>query len=173
MSGTDLRVRLTDLRRHPGDRLVVAGPVDIDGLAVTTAAVAGSTGDVDLVIESLSDGVTVTGTVGFRWIGSCRRCLDETSGSGSADISEVFKDHPDDEQLLAIAGDTVDLTPVIREAVLLALPLAPLCRDDCAGPDPDHFPVTTADDDGEAPTDPRWAALAELEFDTDRTESES
>src|SRR5690606_40148714 len=42
-----------------------------------------------------------------------------------------------------IEGEEIDLAEVAREALLLALPLAPLCRDDCTGPAPDAFPTGT------------------------------
>lgn len=73
-------------------------------------------------------------------------------------------------------GDSIDLGPVVHDATVLALPLAPLCRPDCAGPDPEQFPVRTpGPDDGvadgedeaaERPIDPRWAALEQLRFDS-------
>ena len=67
-------------------------------------------------------------------------------------------------------GDSIDLGPAVHDAVVLALPLAPLCRPDCPGPDPDNFPVVTADEPLEKPVDPRWAALAELDFDQQPSE---
>ena len=67
--------------------------------------------------------------------------------------------------------ELVELGPAVHDAAVLALPLAPLCREDCPGPDPDAFPVQTASDEVEAPADPRWAALSVLRFDSDPTES--
>jgi uncharacterized protein len=63
----------------------------------------------------------------------------------------------------------VDLEPVVRDAALLNLPLAPLCRPDCAGPVPDALPVVVeGEGDDDAPArDPRWAALDELRLDPD------
>ena len=70
-----------------------------------------------------------------------------------------------------LQDDLVDLEPLLRDAVVLALPFQPLCRDDCPGlctecgarlaDDPDHA--------HEAAIDPRWAALAQLDdrLDTD------
>ncbi|MBK6439510.1 MAG: DUF177 domain-containing protein [Candidatus Microthrix sp.] len=54
---------------------------------------------------------------------------------------------------LAIEDDRIDLTEAVRAAVVLALPMAPLCSDDCMGPDPEAYPVTVEDEDadGEAP----------------------
>lgn len=160
-----LRVGVSDLRRHPGDRMELRRDVDLDGIAVSTAAVPpGVPGHLDAVIESLSDGITVTATLSVPWRGPCRRCLDETEGTAVAELREVFSDHPVDDELLPLDGDVVDLGPVVHDAAVLALPLAPLCREDCAGPDPEHFPVVTADS-VEQPVDPRWSALDELRFD--------
>jgi uncharacterized metal-binding protein YceD (DUF177 family) len=54
---------------------------------------------------------------------------------------------------------------MVRDAVLLALPLSPLCEEACGGPDPEAHPVITADDEVVPLEDPRWAALKELRFD--------
>ena len=65
------------------------------------------------------------------------------------------------------ASDDIDLEPLIREAVLLDLPVAPLCGDDCRGPAPDTYPAEPAadpDPDAEPPRDPRWAALDDLDL---------
>jgi uncharacterized protein len=57
-----------------------------------------------------------------------------------------------------------------RDAALLGLPLAPLCREDCAGPDPDRYPTVTEEEleaaaaTAEKPPDPRWAALGDLDL---------
>jgi len=66
-----------------------------------------------------------------------------------------------------LAENEVDLEPMVRETVLLNLPVAPLCSEDCAGPDPDRFPTTVVvepDPDEPPPADPRWAALSEITF---------
>ena len=81
----------------------------------------------------------------------------------------IFEVHPEEGETYPIDGDEVDLEPVVRDAALLSLPLAPLCREDCAGPAPDAFPATVEGEDepadGDEPArDPRWAALDELRF---------
>ena len=59
--------------------------------------------------------------------------------------------------------DLIDLEPVIRDAVLLAMPLAPLCQTDCAG-----LCITCGENLNDVPDhaheeiDPRWATLANL-----------
>jgi uncharacterized protein len=122
-------------------------------------------------MESLSDGVTVSGVLRVPWEGECRRCLEPTSGVVETEIAEVFKDRPDEGETHGIDNDAVDLGPAVHDAAVLALPLAPLCREDCPGPDPEEFPVITATDAPEPPADPRWAALSELRFDSDPTDS--
>jgi uncharacterized protein len=86
------------------------------------------------------------------------------------DLSEVFEARPTPGETYPIQGDDIDLEPVVRDAVLLHLPLAPLCGDDCRGPAPDAFPAVPADvagaESGDAPVrDPRWAALDVLRDD--------
>jgi uncharacterized protein len=167
-----LRIGVSELRRRPGNRQHVDRPVHIGDLAITTAAVPPpGEAHLDVVMEALSDGVTVHGVVRVPWVGDCRRCLEPTSGVVDADITEVFKDRPEDGEIFAIDGDTLDLGPAVHDAAVLALPLAPLCRADCPGPVPEVFPVQTESEPVEPPADPRWAALSELRFDSDPPDS--
>ena len=177
MTGSPLRIGVTELRRRPGNRAEVRRQVVLDGLAVSTAAVPdGAEAVVEVTLESLSDGVTARGTVTVPWEGECRRCLETTSGTLVAPIDEIYKDDPDEGETLPISGDAVDLGQVVHDAVILGLPLAPLCREDCAGPEPELFPVSSGeatdggDEDAERPVDPRWAALEELRFDSEAGE---
>ncbi len=169
-SDQELRIGIAELRRRPGNRQ----ELDLDlsfgetGLAessvITATVPADSVGHVHLVLESMSDGVTASGTVRFPWQGECRRCLGPTSGEVVAEVLEVYKDVPTGDDTLPVDGDFVDLGPVVRDAVVLALPLAPLCAEDCSGPEPDEYPVVV-EGEGEAPPDPRWSALSDLRFD--------
>lgn len=167
-----LRIGVSEVRRRPGNRQHVEREVQIGEIAISTASVP-PPGEalLDVVMESLSDGVTVTGVLRVPWQGDCRRCLEPTSGTVETEIAEVFKDRADEGDTYGIDGDAVDLGPAVHDAAVLALPLAPLCREDCPGPDPEEFPVITAAEDDEAPADPRWAALAELRFDSDPSDS--
>ncbi len=168
----ELRIGISELRRRPGNRQHVQRTVALGEVATSTASVA-APGDVelDLHMESLTDGVTVSGVVRVPWTGECRRCLEPTSGVVDAEVLEVYKDRPEDGEILGIDGDALDLGPVVHDAAVMALPVAPLCREDCPGPEPEIFPVRTAVEPVEPPRDPRWGALDELRFDSDPPES--
>ena len=141
-------------------------------LALSSASVPdGAEVVLDGELESISEGIVLTGTVTAPWTGECRRCLRSTSGVLEADVREIFETHPTEGDTWPLRADQIDLGPVIHEAVLLDLPLAPLCGDDCAGPAPDAFPAVVAgasvedEDEPVEPTkDPRWAALDDLDL---------
>ena len=155
-----------ELRRRPGTQRDVHVATPLPGLQITGARVPDDAElQVDALLESIEGAaVTVHGTVTVPWTAECRRCLDEIAGEVTVDLSEVFEVHPVEGETYPIDGDEVDLEPVVRDAALLHLPLAPLCRPDCAGPAPETFPATV-DDETELARDPRWAALDELKFD--------
>lgn len=165
-------VNVGELRQRLGQRLDIEidhlyEPVQIVDTRTEPEPVVGA-----VTFESIERGVTVTGQVTFAWSGDCRRCLERVEGRETIDLFEVFQTDadPDDGEVAPLENDTVDLVPVVGDAVVLGLPLAPLCGPDCSGPDPDRYPARTADDvEAEAaaaePTpDPRWAALDGLSF---------
>ncbi len=168
-----LLVNVADLRRRLGQRRVE--PIEVVLPRQTVVASSTTDGPVvgEVTVESIERGVSVHGHVRFGWEGECRRCLELTGGELEVEIDEIFQvGAPDDSDLLPLDGDQIDLVPLVREAVVLSLPLAPLCRQDCPGPDPDRYPARTEIDlaeepasaggDDEPPRDPRWAALDEL-----------
>lgn len=160
------------LGRRPGSMreqtLTVAAPADLGVEMVGVPA--GADIELDIRLEAVMEGVLVTGTARMPLTGECARCLDPIASVFEADFQELFVysdtrsggEAAEDERRLD--GDLIDLEPVLRDAVVLALPLSPLCRDDCpglcaecgerladAGPDHHHDAV-----------DPRWAALQGL-----------
>ncbi len=161
-------VGITDQRRHPGVQRRVEASGALPGLRTSVAAVPDDAAvAVDVAVEALTDGkITVTGEVRAPWTGECRRCLRVVEGELVADVQEVFEQHPLPEaETYPLDGELLDLEPMVRDAVLLALPLAPLCSDDCAGPDPDDHPVVREGEEaGEPAIDPRWSALGDLTF---------
>jgi len=91
--------------------------------------------DIEVQLEDVSDGVLVTAVVDAPLVGECARCLDEFRSSTRVRFCELFaadaEESEDDGYLLD--GDLLDLEPALRDALVLDLPLSPLCRDDCAG----------------------------------------
>jgi uncharacterized protein len=161
-----------ELGRRPGSQREVSrtvpAPTDL-GIEVLGVA-EGSPVELDLRLEAVMEGVLVTGTARAGLEGECARCLEPISDEIEVRFQELFvyddQDVDPDEELEVsmLQDDLVDLEPLLREAVVLALPFQPLCEDDCPGlcaecgarlrDDPDHA--------HDAPVDPRWAALAQL-----------
>jgi uncharacterized protein len=162
-----------ELFKHRGVRQRFTRSARLPGVALTSSRLTDDEVTVDVTIEAQGPTVTATGTVTGRWTGECRRCLEATGGELEATLSEVFEPDPVEGETYPLGRDHLDLEPAVREALALALPLAPLCDEACAGPDPGGHPVTVepddtddeGDDDGGEPADPRWAALDQLRFD--------
>ncbi|HEX6195070.1 MAG TPA: YceD family protein [Jiangellaceae bacterium] len=138
--------------------------------------------ELDLRFEAVMEGVLVSGTARAPLTGECARCLDPIDDTVAVEFQELYfyPDRvPEDEEdsgdaVRVVIDDMIDLEPVLRDEIVLALPQVPLCRDDCPGlcsecgarlaDDPDHKHEMI---------DPRWAALAELRTETDKFESGS
>ncbi|MFF2850424.1 YceD family protein [Streptomyces sp. NPDC058001] len=176
-----------ELGRRPGalqrlSRSIEAPAGDaIFGIQGVIGVPAGAPVQLDLRLESVMEGVLVTGTVRATAEGECVRCLEPLELTLEADFQEMFS-YPDaddrgravarpaddvdaeqDEDRLFIEDGLFDLEPVLRDAVVLALPMQPVCQDDCPGlcsqcgvrlaDDPDHHHDAV---------DIRWAALQGL-----------
>lgn len=175
-----LIVSVTEIRRRPGTRIDIERTLDAEGLALHATEVRVPDGSpIALVgeLESIHEGVVLTGRVTVPWIGSCRRCLGDVEGVAVLDLREVFETKPVEGETWPLEQDHIDIGPLLHDSALLALPLAPLCRDDCPGPAPDLFPTRVepagegrgpdGSDDGnydDVPKDPRWAALDDLDL---------
>ena len=119
---------------------------------------------IDLRLEGLHDGILVSAEVETTAVGECVRCLDPVSVPVEVEIQELFAYSPDEAFDFAVHDDYVDLEPVVRDAVVLALPFQPVCRPDCPGLDPETG-LKLVDDPDRAPRevlDPRWAALQDF-----------
>lgn len=149
------------------------------GWSVATCAVEpGSEVDLQVRLEGVVEGVLVSGRAVVRTTAECSRCLDEVSGTLAVDLQQLFE-YPDlaarlpgeatqSEPLPALQGDLIDLEPTVRDAVVLDLPLVPLCSDDCPGLCA-TCGARLADDPGHhhREQDDRWAALQALLTSTD------
>lgn len=162
MSRAPFVVDVVSLRRHPGFRETLRTHGRLAGMRVTEAAVP-DTADVtlDVVLEAVEGGVVVRGHVAAPWVGECRRCLAPLTGEAVAEVDEVFVADPEEGQTWPIERDRVDLEPLARQALVLELPLAPLCRPDCKGLCPRCGADLNLGPCGCAPSeaDTRWAAL--------------
>lgn len=139
----------------------------------------GATIELDLRLESVMEGVLVTGTARAPLAGECVRCLEPLEQDVQAEFQEMFSypdaddrsrpsaetgDDAEDEDTLFLEGDLFDLEPVLRDAVVLALPLQPVCQEGCPGLCPDCGARLADDPDHrhEDAVDIRWAALQGL-----------
>ncbi|MDR1394145.1 MAG: DUF177 domain-containing protein [Bifidobacteriaceae bacterium] len=127
-----------------------------------------------LLLEALLEGVLATGQVNAQAAGQCVRCLGEVTMPVEVTFQELFV-YPEradgtasagqdfDEGQPTVVGQTVDLNPAVRDAVVLALPFGPLCRDDCPGLCPQcGVPLAEQPDHAHQMVDPRWAVLEDI-----------
>ncbi len=163
-----------ELGRRPGTQREKSYDAEAPaGLGIDVLGVPeGSTVELDLRLEAVMEGVLVTGTASVALAGECSRCLEPIEDTLTVDLQELYvydapephRGDDEDADVSRLEDDLVDLEPLLRDAVVLALPYQPLCRDDCPGlctecgarlaDDPDHR--------HEDPVDPRWAALQQL-----------
>ncbi|MDQ3979486.1 MAG: DUF177 domain-containing protein [Actinomycetota bacterium] len=168
MARRGLVVLVADLLYRPGARRRVTetGPSD-DLRVVASTVAAGSDVTIDAILEWVTDGLLATGTATAAYEGECRRCLTTLRGTVRAQFQELFEFDAREGESYPIKGEHIDLAPLAREALLLGLPLAPLCREDCAGLCPRCGADLNAGACGCRPDDrdPRWAALDVLRGD--------
>lgn len=122
----------------------------------------------DLRAESVVEGILVTGPVRAPVVFSCARCLQPITTDVELDVCELFlapgHEAPPEEEAYEVQGMDIDLEPMLRDNLTLALPLNPVCREDCAGicATCGKDLNTGACDCTDEEIDPRWAGLAEL-----------
>ena len=168
MAQSRLVIDTVELRRRPGTRREVEAELELDDLAAGERSIVDGRLTVDVTVESVIEGVVAAGTVGGVSRVPCRRCLDDVEETFSVEFREIFEREPTEGETWPMGEDQIDLTPVVRELALLSLPLVPLCREDCEGPDVERFPTGPAeepDEDASPARDERWAALDALTFD--------
>ena len=145
-----------ELGRRPGAMQRVAreieapGPPGVLGIEGVIGVPQGAPVQLDVRLESVMEGVLVTGTARASAEGECVRCLEPLELELAADFQEMFSypdaddrnrsrtadpvdDAEDDEDRFFLEDDSFDLEPVLRDAVVLALPLQPVCKETCAG----------------------------------------
>lgn len=163
-----------ELGRRPGALRTYSRTVNAPAeppLGIETIGVPpGSPVELDVRLESVTEGVYVSGTAHAALEGECARCLDPLHDDITVELAELFAypdsvtdETTDEDELPRVVDEGVDVEQLVRDALVLDLPLAPLCRPDCAGLcvgcgvkwvdlEPGH---------GHETLDPRWAALRE------------
>jgi len=165
MPANPLVVNVVELVRKPPQRQHVSATAPLEGVVVGDAMVVdGAQAEVELDLESLSDGVVVTGHLSAPFVATCRRCLGPVAGRLDVDVRELYQRHPTTDDAYPFDGEVLDLRPLVREALALELPLAPLCRADCQGLCPTCGANRNESDCGHQPEskDDRWDALDAL-----------
>jgi uncharacterized protein len=171
--GSPLVVNIARLGRRPGSMFplhdTVASPARI-GLDMIGIA-PGAPLDLDLRVESVSEGVLVTGTMSAPIAGECSRCLTSFTDRIQVDLTELFA-YPDsltqatteDDEVGRVVNDYVDLRQPIVDAVGLELPFSPVCRTDCPGLCPRCGVALATAEPGHHhdEIDPRWAKLSTM-----------
>ncbi|MFD5225308.1 YceD family protein [Microbacterium sp. NPDC058342] len=124
----------------------------------------GETVDLDVRLESVHEGILVSGTADSDYSGECGRCLTEISAPVEVEFQELFAYPGEEETDFEVQDDHVDLETLVRDAVVLSLPFQPVCQPDCPGLDPSTGEKLTMSTDAEstAPIDPRWSALLQI-----------
>ncbi|MEU5905000.1 YceD family protein [Micromonospora sp. NPDC047467] len=162
-----------DLPRRPGAlrevQRVVAAPTDLGVELIGVPE--GADLNLDLRLQSVSEGVLVSGTITGPVRGECGRCLREINDSMAVTIQELYAYEnsttdatTDEDEVGRMQGDLIDLEPALRDALVLTLPTNPRCREDCPGLCPEcgaHWDDLPADHSHQQ-VDPRWAGLSQL-----------
>jgi uncharacterized protein len=161
------------LPRRPGAMRAVSRvlPAPVDLGVEMIGVPEGSDLSLDLRLESVSEGVLVSGSVRGTLAGECARCLREITDSFDVTILELYAyehsttdETTEEDEVGRMQGDLIDLEPAVRDAVVLTLPTNPVCRPDCPGLCPEcgvHIDELPADHSHEL-ADSRWAALRNL-----------
>lgn len=128
------------------------------------------TGEISLLRDT--DGILLTGKLHTQVAVPCVRCLEPVSVAVDLELEEQYyptlevetgrklptPDDADPDTLIS-SKHILDATELIRQSLVLAVPMHPVHLDGCP---PDAI-LRDADADAARPTDPRWAALKELQ----------
>jgi len=104
---------------------------------------AGADLELEVQLEGVAEGVLVTATATVPLAGECARCLEPFTSATTVRFQELFTPGPEEdsepgqpdgeESYLLDGSGHLDLEPALRDAVVLELPLSPLCEDGCEG----------------------------------------
>jgi uncharacterized protein len=159
------RIDVADLLAHAGARRPLHLEAALDDLGTPVARIAEPV-RLDLVLERVPDGIVARGELHARWEGECSTCLRELAADLTVGVAELYESNPVDGETYPIEGNELDLEQLVRDALVLELPLAPACeRADCEPAESSSVLVgADAGPTDEPPADPRWAALSDLDL---------
>jgi uncharacterized protein len=158
-----------ELGRRPGSMLEVERdlPAPPDWGLELVKVTPGSPVHLDVRLESVVDGVLISVELDAPVAAECGRCLEPVTDSLQVSLAELYlyEPDPDDDEMPVLDGDFADLAAVLRDAVVLALPLNPVCDEDCAGLCPSCGERLDDLEPGHSHEvlDSRWAALSGLQ----------
>lgn len=176
----ELPRRAGEMKEYQLD-LIAPEPVGVPLIAVQT----GATIEVDARLEAVTEGILLSAEIFAIATGECIRCLDPVEIEIERTVQELYlyeddgskkKSHPgkkaptddglEDEDILYLDGVIMDLEPPIRDAIVLDLPINPLCDPDCLGlcPECGQKWENLPEDHAHAVVDARWAGLQGLDF---------
>ena len=155
-----------DIVRKPGEMREHAFTVTLDeqwGEGIVSFP-QGSQLDLDVRLESVHEGILVSGAADAEYSGVCGRCLTDIARPVEVEFQELFAYPGEEETDFEVQDDHVDLETLVRDAAVLSLPFQPVCQPDCPGLDPETGERLTASTGTEqaAPIDPRWSALQQI-----------
>lgn len=158
---TALRIDVADLLVQPAARRGLHLEVPVEGLAGSAAWVPDDEPVVlDLVLERVPEGIVSRGTITAHWQAECSICLAELDEDLTVTVNELFEPEPVEGETYPLEGHELDLEQLVRDAILLELPLAPTC--DSVGRGPCSTELAAAHEP--PPPDPRWSVLSELDL---------
>lgn len=159
-------ISVHDLMHKPGHMREVDRTVALEAKLGEGLAFVPNGGQIDLKLrlESVHEGIYVSGGLKTVAEAECSRCLEPLTVPVQVDIQELFAYSLEVEDDLVIQDEQIDLEPIIIDSVVLNLPFTPVCSSDCLGlcsecgvrlnENPDHA--------HEAPIDSRWNELKKL-----------
>ncbi len=170
MTRPAFQINIGALRHRSGEREEFECKGPLDDLATSGAQVPHTEAVLFIgTVESIEGGnrMVVVGDVRATWHGECRRCLTDATGNIDAHVREIFEDKATEGDTYSLNRDIADLEPMVREAIMLEVPIAPLCKEACKGLCPE---CGTNRNESSCEcivdlSDPRWAALDALKDD--------
>ena len=163
-----LVIDVANLLGAPGTHRRVKVEESVSGLVTSLAVIPEDTPVVaDLLLESVVEGILATGDLTGTMIVSCARCLTGFDAAFDFRVREMFAPGAgdDEEDRYPLRDEQIDLEPMFRDAIVLNMPFAPLCKEDClglcerCGGDRNLGECTCTE-----ATDERWAGLAGIDF---------